>query len=84
MAKTLRKSQYQLEKVKKVLKDSLCCIEQFHLFGKLTRDMTKIEIVKIILLIYDVYDGVFNFSIVCYFPPHNKNNKKQPVNFRKS
>ena len=29
--------------------------------------MTKFEIVKIILLIYDMYDGVFIFSIVHAF-----------------
>ena len=68
----------------KVLKDFYVESNNFHQFGKPTRDMTKFEIVKIILLIYDMYDGVFIFSIVCYFPPHNQNNKKQPVNLRKS
>ena len=30
------------------------------------------------------HDNVRIFSLVCYFPPHYQNNKKQPVNLRKS
>ena len=51
MAKTLRKLYYLLaKKVEKVIKDFYVEANNFHLFDKPTRDMTEIEIVKIILV----------------------------------
>ena len=84
MAKTLRKFQCQLEKVKKVLKVFYVESDNFHQFGMPTLDMTEIEIVKIILVQQHIYNNVPIFSLVCYFPPYHQNDKKEPVILRKS
>ena len=55
----------------------------FHLFGKPTRDMTEFEVVKRILFMLDMYDSVPIFSLVCYFPPRHQNNKKRACKFKK-
>ena len=46
--------------------------------------MTEIEIVKNILVQKQIYDSVPIFSLVCYISSHPQNNKKMPVNSRKS
>ena len=58
--------------------------DSFYLYGKPTRDMTEIKNVKIIPVQYHIYNSVRIFSLVCYFSLHHQNNKKEPVNLRKS
>ena len=50
MAKTLRKFSTSSKKLKKFLKIFYVESNNFHLFGKPTRDMAEIEIVRIILV----------------------------------